>query len=93
MSITRIQDNVFLTLSIDKKKKLGFNKRDTDSLSKVDDQFETALQGFESKDKNRDTARENLKKKESLEEEWARAQEMFFDLKDEKIGSFYDFRG
>lgn len=95
MSINRIQDSVFTSISIDKKKKLGTMDRDTDSLTAVDDNFFFAFNGRDNHSKRDQDPTKRGKNVKTLEEQWREAQEMvnLARYRDEFLGTHIDSRG
>lgn len=94
MSITRIQDSVFLTnISVDKKKSKLNSK--TDSFEPVGAAFMEIL-GHQQKKQPQDEMTEEQRKekeRERLEEQWAVAQAHFAQAKDTYKGNNVDWVG
>jgi len=96
MSITRIMDSVFESISIDKRKKLGSADRNTESLSAVEGNFFLAFNGQNEKDRNSERDAKNRgKDAKTLEEQWKEAQEMvdLVKYRDAFLGTHIDSRG
>ena len=96
MSITRIMDSVFTSISIDKKKRLGTADRNTESLSAVEGNFFLAFNAENEKRRDNDRDAKNKgKDAKTLEEQWKQAQEMvnLAHYRDEFLGTHIDSRG
>ena len=96
MSITRIMDSVFESISIDKKKRLGTADRNTESLSAVEGNFFLAFNAENEKRRDNDRDAKNKgKDAKTLEEQWKQAQEMvnLAHYRDEFLGTHIDSRG
>lgn len=94
MSITRIQDSIFLTnITVDKKKNKSGSK--TDSFSPVDAAFMEILghqQGHKRQDELSEQERKEKERKQ-LEEQWEMAQAHFAKVKDTYKGQNIDWVG
>ena len=94
MSITRIQDSVFITnVSVDKKKSKTASK--TDSFAPVGAAFMEIL-GHQQKKHNQDEMTEEERKdkeRERLEEQWEIAQAQMANIKDTYKGRNIDWVG
>ena len=96
MSITRIMDSVFESISIDKRKKLGTADRNTESLSAVEGNFYLAFSAQDNKNRESERDAKNRgKDAKTLEEQWKEAQQMvnLTKFRDEYIGTHIDSRG
>ena len=96
MSITRIMDSVFESISIDKRKKLGTADRKTESLSAVEGNFYLAFSAQDNKNRESERDAKNRgKDAKTLEEQWKEAQQMvnLTKFRDEYLGTHIDSRG
>ena len=92
MSITRIQDGVILTsISVDKKKSKTASK--TDSFEPVAATFMEILGQQQGKYHQEESAEEERKEKERIEEQWEIAQAHFATVQDTYKGRNVDWVG
>lgn len=96
MSITRIMDSVFESISIDKRKKLGTADRTTESLGAVEGNFFLAFNNQDNKNRESERDAKNRgRDAKTLEEQWKEAQEMvnLAKYREEFLGTHIDSRG
>ena len=92
MSIYRIQNQVYMGINIDPKKKTGTDSKDSE-VSSVEGSFFQELNSFERKNEGHEEKKNNKRNEKSLDERWNDIKELFMDFKDDVRGKNINFLG
>ena len=91
MSITRIQNSVFMSTPIDKKKKVVVKGNMIESVSAIGESFLETMNQFQKSNQEEDKELKQKAKEEKIrKQQWEAVQELFNGYSDSFVGTRFD---